>query len=487
MEDGASERLEGWLVKDPSDGKRGRSRKRWVVFDQGTCELSWHASPEKPAINSMTVKTIKAGPGKCGLEFRNDDPGAATRLVGARVDSERAQKLWLRASPELAQQRVLGAEYADAADAAAAIVRLQRWVRACARRRMLVRALNNMHELPRPHMVWVSVAVRGLRRPAARRSSTFNQATKPEKLVLRVRAGEAVGGSGTRTVEVGEFDCARLPDEWGTYAALGPAPGLSIALLPADQGGWGAREKPVATLDLERLEDAPATFTWLPLAPGGMVEVAVRVQPQACEDHDEDIDGGETPDGCAEVGLLGRGKRACRLAMRASAKIHRDLGDAAMYRPSYAALVARVTRGEALLRRVAAGGGFDDYDQIADVVWHLFARAAHKGAAFRSGAFLVEDVNWRLFDALCAHGYCRAFKVAPATAPPLDKYESKTFGSSHLLGALRVAAATGHWRLPDDRVSFALGGPGAANAPTACGYYQCGVDVGPSLPARNEP
>ena len=146
MEDGASERLEGWLVKDPSDGKRGRSRKRWVVFDQGTCELSWHASPEKPAINSMTVKTIKAGPGKCGLEFRNDDPGAATRLVGARVDSERAQKLWLRASPELAQQRVLGAEYADAADAAAAIVRLQRWVRACARRRMLVRALNNMHE-----------------------------------------------------------------------------------------------------------------------------------------------------------------------------------------------------------------------------------------------------------------------------------------------------------------------------------------------------
>ena len=153
MEDGASERLEGWLVKDPSDGKRGRSRKRWVVFDQGTCELSWHASPEKPAINSMTVKAIKAGPGKCGLEFRNDDPGAATRLVGARVDSERAQKLWLRASPELAQQRVLGAEYADAADAAAAIVRLQRWVRACARRRMLVRALNNMHELPRPHMV----------------------------------------------------------------------------------------------------------------------------------------------------------------------------------------------------------------------------------------------------------------------------------------------------------------------------------------------
>ena len=37
-------------------------------------------------------------------------------------------------------------------------------------------------------------------------------------------------------------------------------------------------------------------------------------------------------------------------------------------------LVARVTRGEALLRRVAQGGGFDDYDQIADVVWHLIAR-----------------------------------------------------------------------------------------------------------------
>ena len=60
--------------------------------------------------------------------------------------------------------------------------------------------------------------------------------------------------------------------------------------------------------------------------------------------------------------------------MRASAQIHRDLGDAAMYKPSYAALVARVTRGEALLRRVAQGGGFDDYDQIADVVWHLIAR-----------------------------------------------------------------------------------------------------------------
>ena len=109
MEDGASERLEGWLVKDPSDGKRGRSRKRWVVFDQGTCELSWHASPEKPAINSMTVKTIKAGPGKCGLEFRNDDPGAAI-FDASRVPLDlgaNSSRALLRSSHSFASDRLV--------------------------------------------------------------------------------------------------------------------------------------------------------------------------------------------------------------------------------------------------------------------------------------------------------------------------------------------------------------------------------------------
>ena len=46
---------------------------------------------------------------------------------------------------------------------------------------------------------------------------------------------------------------------------------------------------------------------------------------------------------------------------------------------------------------------------------------------------------------------------------------------------MRVAASTGRWRLPDDRVPFDLG-----DGTKACGYYQCGVDVGPLLPGRKQ-
>lgn len=483
--------VEGWLYKSPSkkSGRApiGRERRRWLVLCGETNLLTWHeAKGTADAKGALTVATIRQMPNtaksRYGVEFADGSGGT----VVARAETLAEQRKWLRACPEVRSARE--AQRAAGFESRREIMLLQRFFRNCLRRKRCLSALSRIRRLPHEKMVWVSVTVRGLKAlPAPKRGRRLSCGLDDDggpPMVL-VRVGERVGDA--RTVEVGRFSARGAAEEWGCFTTLGPGVGLRVDVLP---GGYKSALKrslnraPLAFLDLPDVRDAPGKLTWLPLVPGGLVEIAAHVSA-----HDGETDPVVAGEATADARLTPEGRIACRVASRAAAAINREIDDGvgSTFRESYDLMVGRILGGERLLRSIAAskGTGFARgplapgtwRDGVADVVWYLFARSAARGAAFRSGAWMIEDRGWRLHDALAAFAYCRAFKQAPPGAP--DRYDASTFGSSHLVGALALAATTGAFRLPDDGRIIRL-----ADGATASGYYQCGVDVGPLLPAR---
>ena len=164
----------------------------------------------------------------------------------------------------------------------------------------------------------------------------------------------------------------------------------------------------------------------------------------------------------------------------------------------YSAVCDHVLRGALLIEDVLnVGAAFDtdaerDHDQsqgeqgepaqqrgvirnrqnVCEFAWFLFFRAVQKGLPFVSGAWLIEDPQYALFDELSPHCYTRKL-VGSAWNKALETaYSKATFGSTHLVEFVMHSAKRGAWSMPEDRVVQRLeeGGKGL-------GYYQMGIDI----------
>lgn len=271
----------------------------------------------------------------------------------------------------------------------------------------------------------------------------------------------------------------------------------------------------IGVLTIDCIADASSTFKWLKLAPKGEILVAVNVK---SEHLDQVVDkaviqalaGGTAQGDTIDNHLSEEERDRCRATMRAIRTFAPSQNKGASC-VAYSTLVSLVLRGRLLADSVMGPGGASGFRPVAlpeaiaallgeekadkprppldkkqcvcEMVWWLYSMAAAKNSAFASGAMVVEDPGWRLFNTLAPTAYCRAFKQGKPEDAPLAKYKPETFGSSHLIETLRLFASLGSWRLPEDRVAVAL-----EEGHKSSGYYQLGIDIhrGAGAAARNQ-
>ena len=164
-----------FLHKKPADGRHGREMRRWMVLTHETGLLTWHKEAGAAALNSMKVESIRALPVKSRVKFGLEFVGEK-RSLKARAESGAVQKVWLKASPDMQKSWTRGLDRAHVL----AILRIQRFVKRLKLHRLLVTSLSKLGKLPHENYSWVSVVIRGLRRPTggafgkmAKRGSVF--------------------------------------------------------------------------------------------------------------------------------------------------------------------------------------------------------------------------------------------------------------------------------------------------------------------------